>query len=320
MSFPLVFAVKHKDHEIRMASRSGGIFTAISDEILSHGGIVYGCVLNDKFEAVHVRAENTDERNKMRGSKYIQSNIGETFGQVRQDLEAGNRVLFTGTSCQVAGLKSYLGKDHSELLLCVDIVCHGVPSLSVWKEYLKWQEQKNNGKVIGVDFRNKEDFGWKAHIETLTMQKPDGNTFKINSDVFKELFLSDKILRPSCYRCPYKDIIHPADMTIADFWGIDKAAPGFSDNKGVSLVLINNTIGKEFFDNILSHIDAKECRIEESMQPALKAPFSLPDDRDVFWKSFENKPFDYIVKKYGRKSFMFKMKKKVKKLLKKSSR
>lgn len=315
MSFPLVFAVKHKDHEIRMASRSGGIFTAISDEILSHGGIVYGCVLNDKFEAVHVRAENTVERNKMRGSKYIQSNIGETFRQVRQDLEAGKRVLFTGTSCQVAGLKSYLGKDYSELL-CVDIVCHGVPSLSVWKEYLKWQEQKNNGKVIGVDFRNKTDFGWKAHIETLTMQKPDGNTFKISSEVFKELFYGHRILRPSCYKCPYKDIIHPADITIADYWGIDKAAPGFNDNKGVSLVLVNNDIGKEYYDRVCEYLNTRECRIEDSMQPPLKAPFSLPDDRDVFWKNFESKPFGYIVKKYGRKPFMVRMKKKVKRLLK----
>ena len=312
-----VYAVKHKDFNTRMASRSGGVFTALSDEILNCGGIVYGCILNEQFEAIHVRAETTEERNKMRGSKYIQSNMGDIFTQVKQDLTSGRKVLFSGTSCQISGLKAFLQSDYSEQLLCIDIVCHGVPSPLIWKKYLHWQEQKNNGKIISVNFRNKKDFGWAAHVETLTMQKSDGNIFNINSQIFKELFYGHRILRPCCYQCPYKDIIHPADITIADYWGIDQACPGFNDNKGVSLVLINNTIGNTFFQKLNNCLEIRECRIEYSMQPPLKAPFNRPSDRELFWKDVEHQSFDYIVKKYGKKTFMDRLKRKIKRILKK---
>ena len=124
---PKVYAVKHKDEVTRAASRSGGIFTALSDQVLSIGGVIYGCVLTDDFNAVHIRADSTEERNRMRGSKYIQSRLGDTFKNVKVDLDAQRSVLFSGTSCQVAGLKKYLGKEYDNLF-CVDIVCHGVPS------------------------------------------------------------------------------------------------------------------------------------------------------------------------------------------------
>ena len=149
---PKVYAVKHKDEAIRAASRSGGIFTALSDWALLNGGVVYGCVLTDDFNAVHIRADNAEERNRMRGSKYIQSKLGDTFKNVKMDLDRGKDVLFSGTSCQVAGLKRYLGREYVNLF-CVDIVCHGVPSKKVWNAYLLWQEEKNHyAKVISADF------------------------------------------------------------------------------------------------------------------------------------------------------------------------
>ena len=122
--------------------------------------------MTDDFSAIHIRAENTEERNRMRESKYIQSKLGNTFKNVKLDLDTGKRVLFSGTSCQVAGLKRYLGKEYNNLF-CVDIVCHGVPSKKVWNAYLRWQEEKNHSKVVKVDFRNKRDFGWHDHVETL---------------------------------------------------------------------------------------------------------------------------------------------------------
>lgn len=161
-----VYSVKHKDDATREASRFGGIFTALSDQVLSDGGVVYRCVLTDDFDAIHIRVESMEERNRMRGSKYIQSKMGDTFKNVKADLDSQRRVLFYGTSCQVAGLKDYLGKEYTNLL-CVDIVCHGVPSKTVWDAYLRWQEQKNHSKVASVDFRNKKDFGWHDHVETL---------------------------------------------------------------------------------------------------------------------------------------------------------
>ena len=307
---PITFAVKHKSMEIRMDSRSGGIFTAISDYVLEHGGVVYGCVLTEDFMAIHVRAEEKETRNAMRGSKYIQSRLGECFHNVKLDLDNGKKVLFTGTSCQIEGLKKYLGHNNDNLW-CVDIVCHGVPSPLVWQEYLKWQEQCGGGKVIKVDFRNKIDFGWKDHTESLTLDSGK----RIHSKIFKTLFYKHSILRPSCYKCPYKDIIHPGDITIADYWGITDIAPNFDDNKGVNLVMINNDKGMDLFRCIQNDIDYIETRIEDSLQPPLKAPFSRPADRDQVWIDFYNLPFGKFVKKHADESMILKLKKKVWKML-----
>lgn len=291
---PNVYAVKHKDESIRAASRSGGIFTALSDIVLENKGVVYGCILTDDFMAVHVRADSFELRNQMRGSKYIQSRLGETLKRVKLDLNMGRKVLFSGTSCQVAGLKNFLGKEYSTLL-CVDIVCHGVPSYIVWKKYLNWWENKIGSKVISVDFRNKKDFGWCDHVETLSFD----NGKVINSQIFKNIFYGHLVLRPSCYECPYKSVMHPGDITIADYWGIDKAAPGFNDNKGVSLVLINNTEGKLAFENVRNNLQWKATHIEDSMQTPLKAPFPKPQNRNEFWKDLGAKDFKFIAKKYG---------------------
>lgn len=306
MNFPTVYAVKHKDETVRANSRSGGIFTALSDYVLNQNGIVYGCVLDNNFNACHVRATTEIERDLMRGSKYIQSMIGETFLQAKQDLEQGKLVLFSGTSCQIAGLKKFLNKKY-ETLICVDIVCHGVPSNKVWLDYIKYQEDNHSSKCTAVNFRNKTKFGWKAHVETLTFE--DGTT--IDSRIFKTLFYGHKILRPSCYKCPYKDILHPADISIADYWGIDLACPGFNDNKGVSLVLINNTCGETLFQKITSNLHYELCKIEDSMQDPLIKPYPAPSDRSKFWKDYQNKPFSYIVKKYGQINFKQKVKRKL---------
>ena len=291
---PKVYAVQHKDESIRVASRSGGIFTAISDWVLEQNGVVYGCVLDDKFNAVHIKADSIEERNRMRGSKYIQSELGNTYKSVKKDLIEERMVLFSGTSCQIAGLQKYLGKKYANLL-CVDIVCHGVPSPKVWNDYLNWQEKRFKSKVSAVDFRNKKDYGWRDHVETLIFE----NGRIENSRIFTTLFFNHCILRPCCYECPYKSIVHPGDITIADYWGIENAAPEFDDNKGVSLVLINNEIGENIFDEVKENLKWKQTQIEDSMQPSLEVPVQKPDVRDKFWNDFSRKKFDYIAKRYG---------------------
>lgn len=303
---PLTYAVKHKDFNTRMESRSGGIFTALSDRVLNEGGVVFGCVLDEEFKAVHIRAENINDRNRMRGSKYIQSEMKDVFSAVRTDLDAGKQVLFSGTSCQVAGLNAFLGKEY-ENLLTVDIVCHGVPSPMVWKDYLKWQEKKNDSKVVGVDFRNKRDFGWSANVESVSFE----NGKKINSRVFATLFYEHSILRPCCYRCPYKDTVHPGDISIADYWGVEKAAPGFSDNKGVSLVLLNDDKGKYAFDMVQDEIEIKKTNLEDSMQPSLKSPYREPESRSRFWSDYNHLNTDKIMKKYGGYGLMAKVRAKI---------
>ena len=300
---PNAYAVRHKDEDIRAVSRSGGVFTAVSDHILKQCGIVYGCILTDDFNAIHIRAVNKQDRDRMRGSKYIQSRLNDTYNNIKCDLDSGRQVLFSGTSCQVAGLKGFLGKKY-ENLFCVDIVCHGVPSPKVWQSYLLWQETKNGSKVKMVDFRNKREFGWRDHTETLYFK----NGQVVNSKVFTTLFYGHSILRPSCYECPYKSIMHPGDITIADYWGIEKAAPEFDDNKGVSLVLINNDKGNDVFDAIKDQLVWRETKLEDSMQPPLKANFPEPVYRSSFWNDYRNRNFDYISQKYGGKGLSFKIK------------
>lgn len=294
---PNVYAVHHKNINVRQESRSGGIFTAISDYVLNENGVIYGCVLNKNFDAIHTRATTAKERDAMRGSKYIQSDLGNTFKNVKKDLVEEKKVLFSGTSCQVAGLRKYLSKEY-ENLFCVDIVCHGVPSPKVWDEYIEWQEKKKKSKVKKVDFRNKKKYGWREHVETLEFF----NDKKVNSRVFTTLFYQHNIIRPCCSRCPYKAIMHPGDITIADYWGIEKAAPEFDDNKGVSLVLVNNENGQKMFDSISNTIKYKKTKLEDSMQPPLQKPFPEPPERSIFWNDFENKDFGFIAKKYGGES------------------
>lgn len=166
-------------------------------------------------------------------------------------------------------------------------MCHGVPSPAVWKKYLQWQERRNHDKVVAVDFRNKRDHGWRAHTETLWFV----HGRRVDSEVFKNLFYGHRVLRPSCYECLYKSIMHPGDITIADYWGIEKAAPEFDDNKGVSLVLLNNDRAENLFETVKDTVIWKATRIEDSMQPPLESPFPRPSDRDCFWDGLKNRDF-----------------------------
>lgn len=283
------FAVKYKDSKVIENSRSGGAFTAFSNLFINKtDGVIYGCVLDENCIARHIRTENESGRNRMRGSKYVQSNMGNCFQKVKKDLTFGRQVLFTGTSCQVAGLRNFLGKDYDNLL-CIDIVCHGVPSPKVLNKYLLWV-----GNVNFIDFRNKNKFGWRDHVETLSTDKGE-----INSRVWANIFYSGNALRPSCYKCKFKSIQHPGDVTIADYWGIEKNCPQFDDNKGVSLVLVNTKKGQQYFDLIKCSVKWKETKIEHSMQRAFIRSEPLPTTREQFWKDFKSSDFSLIAKKYG---------------------
>ena len=298
MNFPVCYAVIHKNSEVREASRSGGIFTALSNEILELGGVVYGCVLDEKMNAVHVRADSIPLRDKMRGSKYVQSATHPVYEDVERDLCSGKQVLFTGTSCQIAGVHGFLKRDYTNLL-CVDLVCHGVPSPKVFEDYVKWQESKNSAKCIDFNFRNKKDFGWHAHVETLLMKRRSGKIKEVHSQIYTTLFYGHSILRPACYYCPYKSILHPSDITIADLWGVEKAAPRFNDDKGTSLVLINTDKGVEAFDSVKDKLFFEVCDLNDCMQPPLQAPFDKPSNREEFWIDYANLGFQNIAVKYG---------------------
>lgn len=306
---PIAYGARHKDIKEVEMSRSGAAFVAISDYVIENGGVVYGAGYTDYFQVIHKRATTKEERDEFRGSKYVQSNLGTTFRQVKQDLKEGKIVLFSGTPCQTSGLRTYIGKALGKHLILLDIVCHGVPSPYIWKEHLKYIEQKTEKKITGVSFRDKNIFGWRAHKETYEFENSGKYTY-INN-LYTYLFHKHIMLRQSCEKCHFANIKRPSDITLADFWGWEKTDRNINvDNKGISLVFINTAKGMSLFEKISHNLNYVETEISNCLQPNLKSPTHIHPKRDSFEKDFKNKGYNYVIKKYGNISLSYKIEKK----------
>lgn len=294
---PDVYAVRHRNIEEIEKSRSGAMFIAITDYILENGGVVYGAGYSDHFRVVHKRATTAAERDEFRGSKYVQSDLGNTFTQVATDLKKGLWVCFSGTPCQVAGLHSFLKtkKTNTEKLLLVDIVCHGTPSPYIWRDYLAYIEKKHKGKASAISFREKDALGRTSHKESFTI-----NNKKIITNTYTDLFYKHIMFRHSCGTCHFANTQRPSDITIADFWGWEKVNPLFNkDDKGVSLVLVNSPKGQMFFEKTASHITSIKTEIQLALQPNLCHPSEISPQRIEFEDNYARKGFIYVAKKYG---------------------
>ena len=289
---PEIYAARHKDiHEIE-TSRSGAVFIAISDYILENGGIVYGVGYKDHFKVAHKRATTKEERNEFKGSKYVQSDLDGIFRQVKEDLKKSYTVLFSGTPCQTAGLNSYIGKKLRENLVLVDIVCHGVPSPNIWRDYIVYIEKKYKSKVVKVNFRDKSRIGWAGHIESFVFE--NGN--KIESKIYTDLFYKNIMLRPSCGNCHYTNFKRPSDITLADFWGWEKTDKDINaDNKGVSLCVLNTQKGFNIFNLIKVHINVVPVQIKDCLQPNLLHPTPLHPNSKKFEKHYLSTDFENLI-------------------------
>jgi len=319
LELPEVYAVKHKSDDVRYVSSSGGMFTVLSDEILFNGGVVYGVDFDENMVACHQRAESKTQRNKFRGSKYVQSDVRQAFKDVNVDLKTGKQVLFTGTPCQVAGLKEYLiqiGTDINNLLLC-DNVCHGTPSPLIFSDYLRFCETKREKKIVNYFCRSKIN-GWHSHTEKTVYANGQEDYKSILSQLYKEIFHSHIALRPSCHNCKYTNLKRPSDITIADFWGIEKTMPEFDDNKGISLVLLNTAKGQEIFEKVKDGIVFTQSNMADCLQPNLKEPTKPSSKREMFWLDYQENGFEYVVKKYGGYGAKGSIKRVIIKLLRKS--
>ena len=309
----------HKDTEKRMRSRSGGMFVAISDQMLENSGIIYGTKFQDDFKVKHGRAIDEHERDAFCGSKYVQSDTGQTYRNVLEDLKNEKHVLYSGTACQIAGLKQYLREKGivfpNNHLVTVDIICHGVMSPLLWRENLNEIEKKIKGKVDSVQFRDKR-FGWESHIETYTSNKET-----IRGERYTAVFYCHNGLRPSCYCCPYASIERVADITLGDAWGIKKIYPEWETSKGISLVLVNTEAGEVVLEKAQKELVIKNIELNQMMQPNLLGPTKRPKDRNKFWKDFQQKGYSYIankcVKKENRLKHKNEMKAKIVKFLRK---
>ena len=306
---PEIYAARHKDiHEIE-TSRSGAAFIAISDHILENGGIVYGVGYKDHFKVAHKRATTKKERNEFKGSKYVQSDLDGIFRQVKEDLKQGNTVLFSGTPCQTAGLNSYIGKKLRENLVLVDIVCHGVPSPYIWRDYLAYIEKKYKNEVVKFDFRDKSRIGWSGHIESFVLN--NGKKYEMNT--YTTIFYKHIMLRRSCGICYFTNIKRPSDITLADFWGWEKVSKDFNkDNKGVSLILLNSQKGLELYRNIKESLHSLHVDINQAMQRNLMHPTNINNRNNRFVQMY--KRFGYTYVHY--KCVQWKLKNRISKLIK----
>lgn len=282
------YAAYCKDYNIREISSSGGVFTLLAQYVLRQNGIVFGAEFDAEFGVCHSYVENENQLYKLQGSKYTQSVTGNSYKQVKCFLKDNRTVLFTGTPCQIAGLKGYLGKTYDNLIT-VDILCHGVPSPKVWKAYLSYLEDRSKSKVYQVSFRNKST-GWKNYSVKVVFQKGREYISASSNNEFMQLFLHNICLRNSCYNCKFKALNRPSDITIGDCWGIEKYLPEMDDDKGTSVVLIHSLKGNDVFEKIKDKLIFKQGDVKQLTTGAKDSLNSVAKHpkRDKFFKKFNS--------------------------------
>ena len=304
-----------KDEDIRFNSSSGGIFSLLANYVLDMDGIVIGAAFDENNKLNHIAITNIKGLEKLRGSKYLQSDLNEVFSFIKDNLKT-NKILFVGTPCQVAGIKAYIKNDYNNLI-CVDIICHGTPSPKLFDKYVKELEEKN-GKLINYNFRDNAT-GWDTYSNTMTY-KDKTVSERNNENNYMKLFLSNIALRRSCYNCSFKLGNKYSDITLGDFWGVKNYYPEMYNKKGVSCIIINTNTGLELFDSMKNNIDYKDCKLEEIVKgnPSIKESCLLPKNREQFFKEIDLYKTDELSKKYVKNTNIIKrVVRKVKSIIKK---
>ena len=279
------YIVNNKDEIIRSDSTSGGAFTPIAEYVLNRNGVVFGATFDDEYNVIHTYVEDLEEIKRFRGSKYVQSYLGDTFKTVKKFLDSGKMVCFSGTPCQIEGLKAYLQKDY-ENLVTVDVMCHAVLSPLVWKKYLKYEISKLKGTQIEkILFRDKDKYGYKYSTMTIKTNI-DEYSKGIESDPYLRAFFGDLSDRPSCYDCKFKKQCHISDFTIWDCFIVDNFDKSLDDDKGTSRILVNTENGRRIFEEIKDNFKCTEVEVEAIVENVREMLHSVKinPDRNVFFK------------------------------------
>ncbi|MFI3279530.1 MAG: Coenzyme F420 hydrogenase/dehydrogenase, beta subunit C-terminal domain [Rikenellaceae bacterium] len=280
-----VLGAKNRDDKVRGASSSGGVFSGLSEETISKGGVVVAASFDKAWEVEHTVAQSIEECAKFRGSKYMQSRIGDNLLEIQRFLQQGRVVLFCGTPCQVAALKLFLGGD-TEGLTTVDFVCHGTPSPKVWRGYLD-HITEDKASISAINFRDKSR-GWKEYRFTLTAKDQSINQ-KASDNIFMRGFFQDLLLRPSCHHCPTRGLSSGSDITLGDFWGVERVARSFDDKGGVSLVLLNSQRGVEAIERV-ENIESFEAHYPTVVKynPSIVRSAAVPTARAQFFENVDS--------------------------------
>ena len=286
---PPAYACWHRDESVRADSTSGGAFSALAEEALAHGGVVFGAAFSEDFMGVqHVAAETRDDLAHLRGSKYVQSSTVDAFAQACTELANGRQVLFSGTPCQIAGLRKLVAARNGQLLTC-DLVCHGVPSPAVFADYMLEQCQRHQAPTTEYNFRGKAH-GW--NFPSVQQVFDNGQVYERWNwgDTFQHGFLLGVFMRPACYTCPFARLPRVTDVTLADYWGVGSRYPQYDDNRGTSLVLVNTPTGDALFEACATRLFSAECDLDHaaSYNSHLTKAAAVPRARAVFFDAYRS--------------------------------
>ena len=292
------YAAINSNEVIRKESSSGGVFTLLAEDVLARGGVVFGAAVTEQMRIAHIPVERAEQLHRLRGSKYVRSHLGDSYKKAEEYLKAGRPVLFTGTPCQIAGLKAYLKCDYDNLL-CQDLICHGAPMADVWEKYVQYRQQQAGAEAIAVNFRDKST-GWEDYSISMTFE--NGAVYKrlFCDDPYMKAFLKDLSLGKSCYRCAFKGMQRQADITLADFWGVKNVYPQMYDGKGTSAVFAHTEKGMEALERIKPQMQL--CPVDPeaivARNPAMIRSVAEPKTRAVFLKEISADDFAAVVGKY----------------------
>ncbi len=294
-NYPLAYAVRNKSDEIRSASTSGGVFLSLANKILSEGGIVFGVAFDGDLKAVHTEVETIDLLPSLQGSKYTQSYVGESCIKAKEALKSGRKVLFSGTPCQINGLYSYLGKNHDGLYTC-DCICHGVPSPEVFELYKRHLEKVYSSEIESFSFRNKSK-GWKSYHVGVFFKSGKKVLINFKEDPYMIGFIKNMYLRPSCHSCKYASVNRRSDITLADFWGIEKIHPHLDDDRGTSLILVNTEKGDQLVQACSNELEMHKSDVSAASRenPSLTGPSKPNKLREKFFSEMESHKDDFAV-------------------------
>lgn len=297
-------AVKAREKTTVQQSSSGGVFWVLAEQILENNGIVFGAVMNSDWSVCHSPAKSLRELKNLQGSKYVQSDMGNCYHLCREYLGQGREVLYVGTPCQIAGLKHFLGED-SPSLYTIDLICHGVPGNQMFQDYLNHLEEGKNIQIASFCFRDKRE-GWSKNGSIGYMSKGRWREKRLYASESSYYHFFDKgiLLRKSCYNCPFAGGQRQGDLTIGDFWGIERVAPALCKSKiwsqppGISCVLVNSVKGDMLLNRVNEHIYRYPCEVDRKKQGALKAAVTQPLLRERVMEAYQKSGYEGVEQIY----------------------
>ena len=311
----LGYVAEVEDDALYRNSASGGVFTSLSKRAIGHGYVVYGAVFDKEHRVIHSRVSDIDGIKKLQGSKYVQSDTVGIYRQVKDDLIAGKKVMFSGTPCQIAGLRAYLKADYDNLLM-IDLVCHGVPSPGLWKKHLEEDLLRDNPDIESISFRTKSNYDRFGYVMQV-VSKGETALIPSSDDLFYYLFVNNISLRESCYRCKYACSMRISDITLGDCGSVE-AYPKFGMRGATSIVLLNSSKGTAAFRQLSDgmRLDVLDIEREILANRQLNAPSYRPEARDRFFKDISSVPYHMIKDEYlPKKSIIRKIWDKIKMLV-----